>query len=483
MPIQFLIPAAILGFAFTLQAAPELQSYQAATLVLGQPDFTTATRNKGFGNRFDQPTGVAIDPLTGKLFVSDSANNRILRFSNPNALANGNRPEIVIGQINFSGAAANGGGGATRGTLNGPYGITVDFKGRLWVADILNHRVLGFFVASSIDNDAKADVVLGQPNFTTATPGTTAAKMFNPAGISVGADDTLWVSEFGGHRVLRFQNLTGKPSGSPADGVLGQADFTSATSGRSATKMKSPLALYADSDGRVWVADSQNNRVLRFDNAVSKANGAAADAVIGQPDFNTGAIARTANSFQPHGVYLDNGGALWITDYLYKRVLRFSSATSLPVAGAADLVLGKPDFTSESTATPSSQELAGPQQITGNSEGDLFVADFSASRVLEFESTPILAPVPAPAPPASIRVRGKKKVFTSADRIRLRGRADNAAAVEFKAGRGRFKPTRGNLRRWKAVVKLDSRRTAFKVRAINADGIKTKVEKVIILQR
>ena len=50
--------------------------------------------------------------------------------------------------------------------------------------------------------------------------------------------------------------------------------------------MDSPAALAADQQGALWVVDTGNHRVLRMDNAAAKPIGGAADGVLGQPDFS-----------------------------------------------------------------------------------------------------------------------------------------------------------------------------------------------------
>ncbi len=470
-------------FATPVRAATDFQTFQPATTVLGQTYFTNISDSAGLPNRFDEPEGVAVDPTTGKVFISDAGNNRVLRFSSAAALQIGANPEAVIGQPNFSSFAANQAGPASAQTMSFPFGITVDSQGRLWVADNNNNRVLGFFVASSLGNNPPADVVLGQPDAATVTSGTSPIKMNDPAGVFVGPNDELWVADSNNDRVLRFDAVTGKTTGDPADGVLGQLDFVTNGDGVSATEFNDPNSLFADSVGRLWVADTFNHRVLRFDAAAGKVNGAAADAVVGQPDFDTNVSGTSAQKFRTtYGVYFDPLGNLWVGDYNNERVLRFPDALSITTGGTADLVLGKPNFAA-SSGLASARTFGGPSQIAPGSGGSLLVVDYDFNRVLRFD--PINTPnAPEPvAPTAGISVLGKKKVFTSAKRIRIKGRADDAVRIEFKAGKGGFKNAKGNVRRWKVTLRLKSRRTVLKVRAVNADGVVTRPEKVVILQR
>jgi DNA-binding beta-propeller fold protein YncE len=76
---------------------------------------------------------------------------------------------------------------------------------------------------------------------------------------------------------------------SSADRVLGQIDFVrNQVNFVDAIGMNAPAGVAIDkSNGHVIVADSQNNRVLGWKSASAFASGGAADLVIGQPDFNS----------------------------------------------------------------------------------------------------------------------------------------------------------------------------------------------------
>src|SRR5260370_36309167 len=77
-----------------------------------------------------------------------------------------------------------------------------------------------------------------------------------------------------------------------ADRVLGQADFVhNGVNLIDASGMWNPQSVAIDSGvtpNRLYVTDTINNRVLGYKDVASFANGGAADLVIGQPDFLTG---------------------------------------------------------------------------------------------------------------------------------------------------------------------------------------------------
>ena len=129
----------------------------------------------------------------GDLFVPDSHNNRLLKYESP--FENDTIADQVWGQDDFTGILCNQGNLAAptaetlcfhsytnRLRLNRyGNGAAVDGEGSLWVADGGNNRVLRFPFDPSTGEAAKtANLVLGQPGFTTASPGTNFNRMHAP---------------------------------------------------------------------------------------------------------------------------------------------------------------------------------------------------------------------------------------------------------------------------------------------------------------
>ncbi len=263
---RLVVALAILATAFSYLPEPLARAAsESALLVLGQTDFTHNNAS-GAANGFANPFGVAVDPVTGKVFVSDTSNHRVLRFTSFASLSNGAAAEAVLGQSSFVTQGANRGGSPAANTLNYPYDLAVDSAGRLWVADSSNNRVLRFDSAASKANGAAADGVLGQPDFTSNAAnqgGSTAQNSLNfPIGVAVSSSDHLWVSDSTNHRLLRFDSASTKANGANADGVLGQANFTSGNqnrgSGVNINTLNRPVGLIVGTGGRLWVADTNN---------------------------------------------------------------------------------------------------------------------------------------------------------------------------------------------------------------------------------
>lgn len=330
-------------FCKMLFAQSPLFNNMPASGVLGQSNFTT-NQSGTTASSLNSPSGAAVDPTTGKLFVVDRYNNRVLRWSSTSKMDNGSPADAVFGQSNFNSSSS----GLSASKFNDPLRVFIDSSGCLWVSDYLNNRVLRFDSASFKITGSSADGVLGQPNFITNTSGTSASKMKGPIGVFVDGEGRLWVTDRFNHRVLRFDNASIKSNGSNADGVLGQPDFTTGTSGLSETKMNRPMGVYLDTEDHLWVCEDDNNRVIRFDNASTKSNGSNANGVLGQPDFTSNQKSLSRNGVgNLRGVFGDEAGRLYLVDESNHRILVFNHAALQPNGAFADYVLGQPDFGSD----------------------------------------------------------------------------------------------------------------------------------------
>jgi hypothetical protein len=297
----------------------------------------------------------------------------------------------VIGQNDFTSNLPHQDGSPGPATLDGPWGNPVLAGGTLYVGDLFSNRILGFNGLPT-QNGAEASFVLGQQNFTTTTEGSGRGGFTSPEGLS-SEGTRLALADKGNHRVLLFNTLP-TSTAAEADLVLGQPDFTSTGSQCGATSMRLPedVSLRA---GKLIVADTANHRVLIW-NTPPTVNEATPDLVLGQRSFTTCASnddngdgtsdgAPTASTFfYPAGVWTD-GTRLMVADTDNHRVLLWNTFPTTH-GQPADVVLGQPDFTSRATAT-TAQGMNSPYIV--NSTGQqLFVAEYQNHRVLVWNQLP-----------------------------------------------------------------------------------------------
>jgi len=354
---------------------------QNAASVLGQVGFNTSTANAGATGLY-QPSAVHFDPFSGKLFVTDCANNRVLRFDSVGAFASGGAAEAAFGQTDLN--QTTGGSAQSKIRCSGEVGV--DSLGNLWLVDTTNSRVLRWANAANAASGALATAVLGQPDFTSNSSGTTATAMAYPEGLFIDSSDRLWVADTGNNRVLRFDAPSTKANGAAADGVLGAPDFVTNSPSMSQTTMEGPNSIAGNPLGTIWVSDSGNNRVLRFDTAAAKFNGGSADFVLGSSVFDSIPANRTTQGTfdTPGGLAFDAQNRLYVADTANARVLIFTSASGLGSGAGANNVLGQPNFT---TATPtlSSSGFDMPYSPSVDpTTQSLFVADVASNRVMRF---------------------------------------------------------------------------------------------------
>lgn len=393
-----------------------------ADRVLGKDRLIDDFANQPVANRMNNPFGVAVDRshTPNRLWVSDLGNHRLLGYASTDDIVTNRAADMVLGQVDFSrgsvraglnGPLANAANAVTsNAALADPNGVAVDSQGGVYVADSSDSRVLKF--NDPFATDRTGDQVFGQTNFTSLNPNFpygSAGSLLGPTGVAVDPNDNLWIADQRDHRVVRISNAPSKPAtGATADLILGQAAFVSSntlpaySAGCTANRMSSPAGVFAAPSGRLYVADSGNNRVLVFNPPFS--NGMNASAVFGQTSFtscaaNRGGAPNNGTLNQPNGAMEDAAGNVFIADRLNERILVYYT----PFAGGdllADEVLGQPDFSATGDVPPQPGTFRLPSATATDASGRLFVADVDNSRVTRFatNSPPqvTLDPIPSP---------------------------------------------------------------------------------------
>ncbi|MBV8845115.1 MAG: hypothetical protein JO307_20095 [Bryobacterales bacterium] len=322
--------------------------YNAAARVLGQIDFPYNSPNliEGREVSFMNQGGIVVDKTSNPphLYIADTGNNRVLGFLDARSVGTDSRTlltqkaDLVIGQPdllhslpNYSPSNVQPSDALTPNStgLIAPVGLAVDANGNLFVADSGNGRVLRFPAPfSQLPGLPRATLVLGQSSFTSTVQDPSAATMNTPYGIAQFNDGSLAVSDAIHNRILIFQKPAGGDftSGQPAAIVVGQTGFNSINAGSSLANLSGPRHLATDTSDRLYVCDTNNNRMLVFTNASRSSNGASAALVL--PGIG-----------QPEGVAVSTiTGESWVTNTGGNQLLRFPEFTSLqlnpqPTAG------------------------------------------------------------------------------------------------------------------------------------------------------
>lgn len=381
-----------------------------ADLVLGQfGSFTTAACNNTKDNTLPPVNarslcytgGMALD-ASGNLHLADATNNRINKYAAP--VTSTTPATGVLGQYLYTTGFGNALDGRGFATSDWPSQGTVAIDrsvvpNRVYVADTPNNRVLAWNDIAAFATHVPATKVFGQANMYTNScnrglSSPTSATLCNPYGVAVDALGNLYVADTNNHRVLEYHRPFATDT--TADKVFGQGgDFTTAICNKggvvTANVLCTPHGVALDGAGNLYVGDYSNNRVLEYHTPL--ATDTSADKVFGQANgFSTNACnlgGITRNSLcNPVGVAIDGAGNLYVADYSNNRVLEYNTPLTTDVA--ADIVFGqKGSFVSNGCnigAVVSAVGLCYPYTVGVNSAGTVFIADTSNSRVLKYLS-------------------------------------------------------------------------------------------------
>jgi|GEM_PF-3202688 len=318
-----------------------------------------------------------------KLLITSPYSNRVMGWHN---LPTSIRqpPDFVLGA---AGVAPFGNGKANASECRYPIDVSSDGT-HIAVVCYAQNRVL-IWNNWPAGNGAPASAVVGQTDFSGVganAGGITGATLNTPIGVAI-RDGRLYVADTSNNRVLVFSSIP-SINGATADRVIGQVDFTSSAAATSAVGLYSPFHVAVDSN-RLFVADTSNHRVLSYPSAYPD-SGSAADIVVGHSLMTQGAVndggpvaADVLNN--PANVGVDDG-ALFVADRDNKRVVRFP----LPLTGNkpnAVQVYGQQDLVSviDDDGAVTAHTLDRPVGV-GVGGGKLIAADDNNRRISIFDT-------------------------------------------------------------------------------------------------
>jgi uncharacterized protein (TIGR03437 family) len=134
--------------------------------------------------------------------------------------------------------------------------VTVDANGNLFVADVNKS------VVYKVDRFGSTTTVAGTGTRGYSGDGAlaTSAQLNEPAGTAVTADGTLYITEYGNHRIRKVAT-NGIITTYAGTGVLG---FSGDGGPASAAKIYAPLSIIVDKDGNLYFTDIGNYRVRKI---------------------------------------------------------------------------------------------------------------------------------------------------------------------------------------------------------------------------
>lgn len=258
---------------------------------------------------FGQPQGIAVGP-DGNLYVADSTANRIEKVS-------------PSGKI----LAAWGSKGHNPGQFEAPNSLALDRQGNIYVADTFNDRI------QKLSPQGKVLAIYG-------SSGLNPGQFIGPLAVALDSARNIYVTDA---QSLQKLSPRGKPLGQwfSEDGLgIGFA-----------------RGLAVDKSGHVWLADTENHRVLEL-------------GPDGSVLANISLQSTPTPLGSPAGIALDPSGAVYVVDSFQSRVVTMTS-TGKVLATWGKLGSGRGEFLV-------------PESIAFAPSGHVFVADTHQGRIEKF---------------------------------------------------------------------------------------------------
>ncbi|CAF1082804.1 unnamed protein product [Rotaria sordida] len=302
------------------------------------------------------PIGMSLD-FSGNLFIADTSYHRILSFNllcplattttttqPPTSSQNQICATAIWNQTLSVLAGTASSPGSTSTLLYNPSDIYFDAYGNMYIADRTNHRIQVFR-----SGQTTGTTVAGN----SGSSGYGRSELYNPYGIFVSSNQTMFILDTTNYRVLKWQ--LGEPIGYVVAGGNG--------AGSALTQIGASYSFFVDDQYNVYVSENGNHRVtVWFSRNITAGALVAGGSGVGNAD-------EKLNS--PWGVYVDSNQTVYVVDRGNHRVQRWyaGSSTGVTVAG--------------STSNPGSwsYQLNSPASIILDPYGYLYVLDSGNARV------------------------------------------------------------------------------------------------------
>ena len=269
-------------------------------------------RYQGDGGPADQahlnfPTAVAID-RQGNLYIADTMNHRVRWVDRATGII---ETLAGTGQARFSGD----GGPAAQAALHEPAALALDEEGHLYIADQGNHRVRMV--------DLRTRTIQTVAGTGTATydgdekPGVYTS-LAGPGGLAC-VGDQLYIADTFNGRIRCIQRTTGSISTIAGDGMAYQYDSQSDAPSPSLSR---PTGIVVDQGGHLFLTDSDNHLVRRWDRDLGRAVRLAGTGMAAYS--GEGGLAGEASLCYPFGIAIDADGTLFVADTFNHRIRTLS---------------------------------------------------------------------------------------------------------------------------------------------------------------
>ncbi len=306
------------------------------------------------------PFGLTIGP-DGALYVCEIANHVIRRIDEKSGTIS---TVVGSGKKGYSGD----GGPAFKAQLNEPYEIRFDRDGNMFFVEMMNHIVRRVDHATGLISTVAGT---GQKGFSGDGGPAVRAQLNAPHSIALDAASQLNICDIGNHRIRRVDLVCGLITSFAGTGEKKPTPDGAPLTG---TPLNGPRALAFDGKANLYLALREGNAVYRIDLKSRRLHHVAGT---GQKGYSgDGGEAKQARLAGPKGISVGPNGDIYLADTENHviRVIHIADGTIATLVGDGTKGDG-PD------GPPRHCRLAQPHGVFVDSHGNVYIGDSTNHRV------------------------------------------------------------------------------------------------------
>ena len=266
--------------------------------------------------------------------MADYFNNKIRKIT----------PSGVVSTLAGSGTAGYEDGIGVNATFNRPEAICVDINGYVYVTEFSPNirKISSLGIVTTLDG---------------------TGYLSSPTGICIDSDDHLFVADCQLHKLFKISSAgvittyAGSGEEGSSDGVDSVASF------------KCPWGICTDGIGNIYVADANDNKIRKV-NQLGTVTTLAGSGILGATD-GTG---NNASFYNPHGVYSDATGNIYVADTWNHKIRKISAQGDVTTFAGSGMA-----GSTDTTCVTASFNV--PHGICIGASGEVYVADFNNHKI------------------------------------------------------------------------------------------------------